>query len=100
MIDIVARFLMMFMTAPIPSGIGWHHDTTVIVSFVEDPDKTCSDMHSIPPHPDSIIMACVNDIGGKHVILPNPCKYAEKDAYARLACHEMSHTNGWRHEYR
>jgi hypothetical protein len=27
--------------------------------------------------------------------LPNPCTYPSTDAYARLACHEMGHANGW-----
>lgn len=27
--------------------------------------------------------------------LPNPCTYPASDAYARLACHEMAHINGW-----
>lgn len=27
--------------------------------------------------------------------LPNPCQYPQSDAYARLACHELGHINGW-----
>jgi hypothetical protein len=31
----------------------------------------------------------------KTMHLPNPCVYPQTDAYARLACHEMGHANGW-----
>jgi hypothetical protein len=31
----------------------------------------------------------------KKIILPNPCKYGSKDAFAELACHELGHLNGW-----
>lgn len=31
------------------------------------------------------------------VVMPNPCRYARHEFYARLACHELGHINGWRH---
>jgi hypothetical protein len=35
------------------------------------------------------------DTQNKVMHLPNPCTYPQTDPYARLACHEMGHANGW-----
>ena len=90
------KFLLMFGMVAVPSGVGWQKDNTVEVSFVADPNAVCG------PHPIPcwVILACVDEIGGKKMVLPNPCLYKDKDNYARLVCHELAHTNHWRHEYK
>jgi antirestriction protein ArdC len=27
--------------------------------------------------------------------MPNPCKWPNHSEYQRMACHELSHVNGW-----
>lgn len=93
--NVILYFLSLFALVPVPSGPGWHKDNTVTVSFVQDPNEVCG-----PASPGMIILACVDKIGGKKMVLPNPCPYRDKDVYARLVCHELGHTNYWRHEYR
>lgn len=47
----------------------------------------------------TITLAC-GDINGHDVYVPNPCTYpevADKNSYAHLLCHEIAHTEGWRH---
>jgi hypothetical protein len=92
LIALISSFL-----APIPSGVGWQKDNIVMVAFVSDPGTACSQLLGGPPNP--FVLACVDDIGGRKVVLPNPC-LIKNEHYARLACHELGHTNGWRHEYR
>jgi hypothetical protein len=44
-------------------------------------------------------MACV-DKTWRDIYAPNPCTdkaVDDKNSYAHLICHEMAHTNGWRH---
>ncbi len=96
--EMIMAFLAMFASAPTASGPGWEKNTTVTVSFISpaDMDLACG---WLPP-PGMTTLACVDKIGGKHVYLPNPCLFKDHDAYARLACHEMAHTNYWRHEYK
>lgn len=94
---IVLAFLAMFAASPVPTRIGWQKDNTVIVHFVADPntiDTACGG-----PLPQGIILACVNRIGGDQMMVPNPCVYKDYDPYARMLCHELAHTNFWRHEY-
>lgn len=43
------------------------------------------------------IIACVDAIGGKRITMPNPCHYADREFYALILCHELSHLNGWMH---
>lgn len=97
--DMLVKFVSVAMLAmaPTPSGQGWQKDNTVVVSFVQNPN-TVENCGVAPPG--YINMACVDEIGGKHMILPNPCMYKDTDAYARVACHELAHTNYWRHEYK
>lgn len=96
---ILVKFVSVAMLAlaPTPSGVGWQHDNTVEVAFVQNPNA--AENCGVAPE-GYVNMACVNDIGGKKMILPNPCMYKDVDAYARVACHELAHTNYWRHEYR
>jgi hypothetical protein len=91
----ILKFLSMFLMAPVSAVPENHADNTVIVRFVTDPEEInqlCG-----PPPPGYIIMACVDKIGGHVMTVPNPCVYKDHDAYARLLCHELGHTNGWRH---
>lgn len=94
---VVMSFLVMFAVTPVPTGIGWQKDKTVVVSFVQNPN---SPEHCGVAPEGMTILGCVNEIGGDHITLPNPCLFRNHDAYARLACHELGHTNWWRHEYR
>lgn len=36
-----------------------------------------------------------------YVIIPNPCRFAERapdgELYAAMLCHELGHVQGWRH---
>lgn len=33
------------------------------------------------------------------VVLPNPCTFPDEERFARLACHELGHLNGWPGEH-
>ena len=94
--ELIMVFLAMFAAAPTPSGPGWEKDATAVVSFIH-PSQMADACGGVTPG--RVVLACVDDIGGKHMYLPNPCLFKEHDAYARLVCHEMAHTNHWRHEY-
>lgn len=62
-------------------------DLGVAVLFVSDPATVCG-------APDRPVLACASrDI----IVLPNPCDRLrfEGEEFARLACHEMAHINGW-----
>lgn len=53
-------------------------------------DKAGNDLNTI---------ACA-DIGGHKIYMPNPCTYPEvkdENSYAHLVCHEVAHTEGWKH---
>ena len=43
------------------------------------------------------IVACLQTLpdGSLRMVLPNPCAFAEDERFARLACHELAHVNGW-----
>lgn len=90
----IMMLLSFYSSAPVPTGQGWQKDNNVTVSFVQDPNTVCG------PIEGWTIFACVDEIGGNHMTLPNPCPFKDYDAYARLACHELGHTNYWRHEYK
>jgi hypothetical protein len=96
MIAALVALIMTFL-APIPSGVGWQKDNIAVVAFVSNPGEACANL--LGGIPDPSVLACVDDIGGKKIILPNPCLIKDEH-YARIACHELGHTNGWRHEYR
>lgn len=51
----------------------------------------------IPVEPGRTVMGCnrIMPDGVRKIIMPDPCKYPGK--YAELMCHEMAHSNGWRH---
>jgi hypothetical protein len=65
-------------------------DNTALVHFVA-PDKidgACGVKHD-PVNPEE---ACQE---GAVIVLPNPCTFPERETFARLACHELGHRNGW-----
>lgn len=45
-----------------------------------------------------VMMACTNVESGA-IALPNPCEYPDRDDFARIACHELGHLNGWAGEH-
>lgn len=59
--------------------------------FVSDVAPYCG-----PSDPGHRIIACSGDKNGTPIIvLPNPCPLADVEVYARIACHELGHRNGW-----
>jgi hypothetical protein len=71
---------------------GWpprrfRQDSAAQVSFVQPSlvGYACRD-------PDPLLEACQWD---DRIVLPNPCTFPATDDYARLACHELAHRNGW-----
>lgn len=40
------------------------------------------------------LFACAR---GPVLIMPNPCEWPFRDAYAELTCHELGHGHGWKH---
>jgi hypothetical protein len=49
--------------------------------------------------PGYVILAC-GKVGQPYIYMPNPCGYPEASdtrSYAHLMCHEIAHTEGWRH---
>jgi hypothetical protein len=96
MITALVALIFSFL-APIPSGVGWQQDNVVVVAFTSNPSVVCNKL--LGGDYNSDVMGCVDDIGGKRMVLPNPC-LIKNEHYARIACHELGHTNGWRHEYK
>jgi hypothetical protein len=47
--------------------------------------------------PGRVMLACTNWTakGVAIVTLPNPCPRADKEYFARIACHELGHVGGW-----
>lgn len=72
----------------------FQRDTHVKMYF-DSPDKINKD-GGWEGHPfcDATVFA-YSDPDTRTMHLPNPCDYPQSDAYARLACHEMGHINGW-----
>ena len=48
------------------------------------------------PDPTLTIVACYFP-DQKITFLPNPCNLGDREIYAKIACHEAGHRNGWRH---
>lgn len=81
---------------PVPLELKYRGDATVMVSFVDasEVDAACG-----TSGPMARTIACVNDIGGNHIYLPNPCNQEfQGEDYASVICHEKGHILGWRHE--
>jgi len=66
-------------------------DTAAIVLFVGDVGAQCGQK---PPYR---MLACHRRIKGtSYIVLPNPCPFGDDGEYfARLACHEAAHAQGW-----
>lgn len=48
------------------------------------------------PAPAQIIACRRRTVEGQDVLfLPNPCGLGNVEFYARIACHELGHVNGW-----
>lgn len=47
----------------------------------------------VPNHPQARFAACTRR--GGVIYLPNPCDYGDREEFARLACHEQAHREGW-----
>lgn len=63
--------------------------------YFESPEKINRDEGEHGhPYCDSTVFA-YTDPSTRTMHLPNPCRYPQTDAYARLACHEMGHMDGW-----
>ncbi len=78
-------------STPYSSGIPpvrHQRDNVAIVFFVSDVSQLCGK----PDDPKYTTLACQH---GEKLALPNPCKYAAFEFYARIVCHELGHRNGW-----
>lgn len=63
-----------------------------IVLFLDDISTVCGKSGD----PKMILIACQFEKDKAPIlVLPNPCKFAGIDWYARIACHELGHRNGW-----
>lgn len=73
---------------------GYRGDALALVKYLNRADITayCISLGA-PNEPD--IAACAR---GSYIVLPNPCEWPLQEAYAELACHELGHRDGWRHE--
>lgn len=63
---------------------------------MEAVEKVCSKL--FPPKSGEVSQGCtvVTKEGDVYIILPDPCKFAEKgEWYARIVCHERAHQAGW-----
>jgi len=70
--------------------VEYQGDSNSMVTFTTDPDRVC---RGISGHQGGPILGC--EFHGA-LVLPNPCQHA--GTYAEIACHEMAHANGWRHD--
>lgn len=81
---------------PVPLESQYRGDATAIVSFLDpsEIDRRCGTI------PGMRVIACVEDIGGITMALPNPCGVEfQGEDYASVVCHEKGHILGWHHEY-
>lgn len=66
-------------------------DNAAVTLFVSDVAPFCGQSD-----PGYRIIACSGDKNGTPIIiLPNPRPLADVEVYARIACHELGHRNGW-----
>lgn len=80
---------LMLGVAPLPQP-EYRGNNKVVVTFVTDANTkaACGEAPK-----DWYIIACAG-VNKHRMILPNPCQFKD-DAYARVVCHELGHTNGW-----
>ena len=68
-------------------------EASAYVHFVHDVAATCP----IKAPAGYTLKGCHQKLGKQSIlILPNPCAYPGE--FARIACHEIGHVNGWGHE--
>lgn len=70
----------------------YRRDATAQVHFVDQKHVTGYCDAGDPAGPGWETVACES---GFTLYLPNPCTYPDGDEYARIACHELGHVNGW-----
>lgn len=71
---------------------------TVVTLYFDNPNIINKTLANGKPACNATLFAYTYPPNGKKravMHLPNPCTYPQTDAYARLACHEMGHANGW-----
>lgn len=68
--------------------VRYQADNVAVVFFVNDVSPLCGKSDN----PKYTILACQS---GEKIALPNPCRFAEREFYARIVCHELGHRNGW-----
>lgn len=67
-------------------------DSVSAVIFTSDVGRYCG----YSDDPSRVIVACAYT--NKNVtIMPNPCKFADREFYALVMCHEQGHQNLWKH---
>lgn len=66
-------------------------DNAQVVVFTSTVTRFCGEA------PEGIrIIACSRTVNKTPVLfLPNPCLAGQTEYYARIACHELGHRNGW-----
>jgi hypothetical protein len=50
------------------------------------------------PEKGFVMIACrrqLQDSGANVLFMPNPCPMGGREFYAKIACHELGHVNGW-----
>jgi hypothetical protein len=88
--------LLLLATAGSTIDDGWpprgryRRDATAQVHFVDQKHVTGYCDAGDPDAPGDVTIACQS---GFTLYLPNPCAY--RGEYARIACHELGHINGW-----
>tara|TARA_R110000772_G_scaffold89304_2_gene185111 strand:+ start:8803 stop:9123 length:321 start_codon:yes stop_codon:yes gene_type:complete len=60
--------------------------------YANDVNEFCP----VAVRPGAVLLGCHYERDGLSIIvLPNPCVLAKTELFARLACHEKGHLNGW-----
>jgi hypothetical protein len=74
--------------------IRFQGNNTAVVHFTDQDGihKYCG-----KPEPGFVMIACRRQThdGVDVVFMPNPCPIGDREFYAKIACHEMAHVNGW-----
>lgn len=66
----------------------YRKDNAAVVYFVDDVSPLCGRAST----PGFVIVACAR---GNQIAMPNPCRFAASEYYARIMCHELGHVSGW-----
>ncbi len=76
----------LYSSAPPP--MRFRGDTVATVIFLRDVSRACG----TSVRPGYVILACAK---GSTIVMPDPCILADREFYARIMCHEISHVRGW-----